>query len=267
VPEGDTIFRSARTLHRALGGSTVTGFETQLAALARVDADQPIVGRTVEYARATGKWLQIGFSGDLVLLTHMLMSGSWHIYRPGEAWQKSRYHMRVVVATPAIIAVAFNVQVAEFHTSRSLARRQGFNQLGPDVLGADFDEAAAVASLASNPDLELGVALLSQSILAGLGNVFKSEVCFVAGVNPFERVGELSKMQLNSLVSTARKLMAANVANAGMRQTTGSPDPEERLWVYQRTGQPCRQCGAAILSRKQGIDARTSFWCPGCQSV
>jgi endonuclease-8 len=267
MPEGDTIFRAARTLHRALAGSTVTGFETQLPALARVDTDRPIVGRTVEYARATGKWLQIGFSGDLVLLTHMLMSGSWHIYRPGEAWQKSRYHMRVAIATPAIIAVAFNVQVAEFHTGRSLARRQGFNQLGPDLLGANFDDAEAVARLGSNPDPELGVALLSQSILAGIGNVFKSEVCFVAGVNPFQRVGALSRMQLESIVSTARQLMAANVTNHGMRQTTGSPDPEERLWVYQRTGQPCRNCGAAILSRKQGIDARTSFWCPVCQAM
>jgi endonuclease VIII len=267
VPEGDTIFRSARTLHRALAGSTVTGFETQLPALARVDTDAPIIGRTVEYARATGKWLQIGFSGDLVLLTHMLMSGSWHIYRPGEAWQKSRYHMRVAIATPAIIAVAFSVQLAEFHTARSLARRQGFNQLGPDVLAADFDEAEAVSRLASRPELELGVALLTQSILAGLGNVFKSEVCFVAGVNPFQRVGELSKMQLESLISIARKLMSANVTNAGMRQTTGSPDPEERLWVYQRNGQPCRHCGATIVSRKQGIDARTSFWCPVCQAM
>jgi endonuclease VIII len=267
VPEGDTIFRAARTLHRALAGSTVTGFETQLPALARVDTDQSIVGRTVEYARATGKWLQIGFSGDLVLLTHMLMSGSWHIYRPGEAWQKSRYHMRVAIATPRMIAVAFNVQVAEFHTERSLARRQGFNQLGPDVLGADFDETEAAARLASRPDLELGVALLTQSILAGLGNVFKSEVCFVAGVNPFERVGNLSRVQLGSVVSISRKLLAANVTYAGMRQTTGSPDPEERLWVYQRTGQPCRQCGAAILSRKQGMDARTSFWCPVCQAI
>jgi endonuclease VIII len=275
VPEGDTIFRAARTLHRALAGSTVSGFETQLPALARVDTDHPIVGRTVEYARATGKWLQIGFSGDLVLLTHMLMSGSWHIYRPGEAWQKSRYHMRVMIATPAIIAVAFNVQLAEFHTVRSLARRQGFNQLGPDLLGADFDEASAVSRLASNPDLELGVALLTQSILAGLGNVFKSEVSFVAGINPFKRVGALSRMQLESLVSIARKLMAANVGSlsgdgivtTGLRRTTGSSDPEERLWVYQRNGQPCRNCGSTILSRKQGIDARTSFWCPVCQSM
>jgi endonuclease-8 len=274
VPEGDTIFRAARTLHRALAGAIVTGFETQLPALARVDVDHPIIGRTVEFASATGKWLQIGFSGDLVLLTHMLMSGSWHIYRPGEAWQKSRFHMRIVIATSAIVAVAFDVQVAEFHTAKSLERRQGFNKLGPDLLGGHFDEAETVSRLASHPDLEVGDALLTQSILAGLGNVYKSEVCFLAQVNPFQRIGALSRAQLESLVAIARKLLTANVGAlsgnqivtyTGMRRTTGRSDPAERLWVYRRNGGPCRKCGATILSRKQGIGARTSFWCPVCQ--
>ncbi len=276
MPEGDTIYRAARTLHRALAGSVVTSFETQLPALAREDTDRPIAGRTVEFARANGKWLQIGFTGDLVLLTHMLMSGNWHIYRPGEAWQKGRFHMRVIIATANFVAVAFNVPVAEFHTQRSLARRPGFNQLGPDVLGVDFSQADTVSALADHPDLEVGVALLRQSILAGLGNVFKSEVCFLAGVNPFQRVGDLARLQLESLVSTSRKLLTANVGPSsgnqivtytGMRRTTGRSDPAERLWVYHRTGEPCRNCGTAILSRKQGEDARTSFWCPVCQPI
>ena len=276
MPEGDTIFRAASTLHRALAGSIVTNFETHLPALARVDADHPISGRTVEFARAAGKWLQIGFSGDLVLLTHMLMNGSWHIYRPGEAWRKSRYHMRVAIATHAIVAVAFNVPVAEFHTRRSLERRKGFSQLGPDVLAQDFDEAEAVTRLASHPDLEIGVALLTQSIMAGLGNVFKSEVCFLAQVNPFQRIGALTREQLESLVSIARKLLIANVGTlsgdqivtyTGMRRTTGRSDPAERVWVYRRNGAPCRKCGTVILSRKQGVDARTAFWCPVCQAM
>jgi endonuclease-8 len=274
MPEGDTIFRAARTLHRALAGSVVTGFETQLPGLARVDTDHPIAGRTVEFARANGKWLQIGFSDDLVLLTHMLMSGSWHIYRPGEAWRKSRFHMRVAIATHAIVAVAFDVPIAEFHTTKSLARRQGFNQLGPDVLAVDFDEAETVSRLAAQPDLDIGIALLRQSIIAGLGNVFKSEVCFLAQVNPFQPIRDLSAAQLAAIVSTARKLLSSNVGAlsgdqivtyTGMRRTTGRSDPSERLWVYHRSGEPCRKCGTAILSRKQGIDARTTFWCPACQ--
>jgi endonuclease VIII len=266
MPEGDTIFRAARTLNRALAGSVVTSFETQLPALARVDVDQAIVGRTIEFASAVGKWMQIGFSGDLVLLTHMLMSGSWHIYRPGEGWQKGRHDMRIVIGTAAIVAVAFNVPVAEFHTQASLARRRGFSQLGPDLLSDNFDEADAVARLANHPDLEIGDALLSQSIIAGLGNVFKSEVCFMAQVNPFERVGNLSRAQLQSVIAIAQRVLSANVVTySGLRRTTGSSVPDNRLWVYHRNGEPCRKCGAAIVSRKQGTGARTSFWCPCCQ--
>ncbi|MGZ5711721.1 MAG: DNA-formamidopyrimidine glycosylase family protein, partial [Burkholderiales bacterium] len=115
MPEGDTIFRAARTLNRALAGQTVTRFETQLPHLQRVHDDTSVTGRTIEKVAASGKWMIVCFSGDLILLTHMLMSGSWHIYRPGEPWRKSRYHMRIVLATERMVAVAFNVQVAEFH--------------------------------------------------------------------------------------------------------------------------------------------------------
>lgn len=276
MPEGDTIFRTARTLQRALGGQVVTSFETQLPKLARVDEDHPIVGRTIESVTSSGKWLLIRFSGDLVLLTHMLMSGSWHIYRPGERWRMGRSHMRIVIGTAGMVAVAFNVPVAEFHTERSLARRSGFSELGPKLLAEDFDESAAVRNLESNPEMEVGDALLNQSILAGLGNVFKSEVCFVSRVNPFQKVGALTRPELESLVASARKLIRANVSEAsgnrivtytGFRRTTGRADPSEELWVYQRNGLPCRNCGTPILSRKQGAGARTTYWCPACQAM
>src|SRR4051794_1652095 len=128
MPEGDTIFRAARTLQRALGGKTVTRFETVLSLLARVDEDAPVAGRTVEKVEARGKWMLMHFSGDLILLTHMLMSGSWHIYRHGETWHRSRNDMRVVIETADMVAVAFRVPVAEFHTAESLKRRAGLNQ-------------------------------------------------------------------------------------------------------------------------------------------
>ncbi|HTB14358.1 MAG TPA: DNA-formamidopyrimidine glycosylase family protein [Bryobacteraceae bacterium] len=242
MPEGDTIFRTAATLHRALAGSIVTGFETQLPALARIE----VIGRTIEFARAAGKWVQIGFSGDLILLTHMLMSGSWHTYRPGEQWQKSRYHMRIVISTQSIVAVAFDVQVAEFHNAQTLSRR---TRLGPDVLAANFEEAEAVKSLESNPAEEIGIALLKQSIIAGIGNVFKSEICFLAEINPFDPIGALSRIQIESLVATAKRSMT--------RPRTD--------WVYHHAGDACRKCGTPILSRKQGEEARTTFWCPTCQ--
>lgn len=266
MPEGDTIFRTARTLQRALGGATVTRFETVLPKLARVDYDTPLAGRTVEFVEARGKWLLMSFSGDLILLTHMLMSGSWHIYRPGEAWQRHRTHMRIVVETAAMLAVAFNVPVAEFHTAASLVRREGFNRLGPAVLATEFDAATAIGNLAARGDFEVGRALLDQSALAGLGNVFKSEVAFACGVNPFRKVSTLTAAQLGELVATSRKFLLANVTEtSGHRRTTGRMDHEEFLWVYGRDGEPCRRCGTPIRSQKHSFDGRISFWCPVCQ--
>jgi endonuclease-8 len=276
MPEGDTIFRAARTLNRALAGQTVTGFETVLPKLSRVDVDSGILGRTIDDVTAQGKWISMKFSGDLTLLTHMLMSGSWHIYRPGERWQRREVDMRIVVKTEKIWAVAFNVPVAEFHTADTLRRRPGFKSLGQDVLREDFDPQLSIADLRARGDLEVGAALLSQSIMAGLGNVFKSEVCFACGVNPFRRMADLSIEDVACLVTTARKFLLANVGEnsgdqivtfTGMRRTTGRTNREERLWVYGRRGEPCRKCGTSVESKKQNPDARTTFWCPQCQPV
>jgi len=276
MPEGDTIFRAARTLQRALAGQSVTGFETQLPKLARVEIDSGVVGRTIESVEARGKWMLMRFSGDLILLTHMLMSGSWHIYRPGEKWQRSRRDMRVVIKTEKIWAVAFNVPVAEFHTADTLRRRRGFRDLGEDVLAEDFDPASAAERLRVHREAEIGVALLTQSVIAGLGNVFKSEVCFACGINPFRRVSDVGDSGIQCLIATARKFILANVTEAsgdkmvtyfGMRRTTGRGNEEERLWVYGRRNKPCRVCGTPIQAGKQGIDARTSFWCPQCQPL
>jgi endonuclease-8 len=266
MPEGDTIFRAARTLHRALAGKVVTKFETQLPQLARVDYDTPVAGRVVESVESNGKWMSMHLSGDLTLLTHMLMSGSWHIYRPGEAWRRPRQQMRVAIYTQDFVAVAFQVPIAEFHTSESLSRQRSLLRLGPDVLAPQFDEAAVLSLLRDRPVLEVGVALLTQSIMAGLGNVFKSEVCFASGVNPFRNIEALTDGELRSLVSNARKLMGNSVAEtSGVRRTTGRSDPSARFWVYKRRGEPCRRCGTPVESRKQGAEARTTFWCPKCQ--
>jgi endonuclease VIII len=276
MPEGDTIFRAARTLQRALANEPVTAFESVLPKLERVDIDTPITGRTIEKVEANGKWLLIHFSGNLILLTHMLMSGSWHIYRPNEKWRRHRSHMRIVIRTAQIDAVAFNVPIAEFHTADSLRRRRNFNQLGPDVLAADYNDAEILRRLRAHPDLEIAEALLSQSILAGVGNVFKSELCFACNVNPFRKVATLSITELTCLVGTARKYLQANVTDnsgdqivthSGRRRTTGRADREENLWVYKRDGEPCRKCGNRIERRKQSPSARTTFWCSTCQPL
>jgi endonuclease VIII len=267
MPEGDNIFRAARTLHLALAGRVVTKFETQLPQLARIDYDSPIAGRTIEAVESAGKWMSIRFSGDLTLLTHMLMSGSWHIYRPGEKWKAAAHDMRIVIHTEEYVAVAFRVQVAEFHTPDTLRRHPSLSRLGPDILAPEFDEAAALARLRSRPSLEVSVALSSQSIVAGIGNVFKSEVCFAGGVNPFRKVESLTEQEMHLLLSKAREFLSSNTNHGGPRRTTRRSDPAESLWVYKRAGEPCRKCGTLIESSKQGLDARVTFWCPQCQPI
>jgi endonuclease-8 len=274
MPEGDTIHRAADTLQRAIGGQVVTRFESVLPKLTRVDADTPIRGRTVERVEARGKHLLIWFSGDLVLRTHMRMNGSWHIYRPGERWQRPHRDMRIVLETPAMHAIAFTVPVAEFVTSRDLANHDVVAELGPDPLSDTFNAEQALERMQAHGDIEIADVLLDQSVIAGIGNVFKSEVLFGARVNPFVPVSQLTREQLATIVAVATRFMRANVVSgvvsgvsrtASKRRTTGGADPSARLWGYGRGGQPCRRCGTAISRQKQGPYARSTYWCPKCQ--
>jgi endonuclease-8 len=273
MPEGDTIFRAARTLHRALAGKVVERFESVLPALIRVHQDRPITGRTIEGVRSAGKHLLMEFSGGLVLRTHMRMNGSWHIYRPGERWQRPRDHMRIVVGTADFVAVGFSIPVAEFIESRRMAVHDTLRRLGPDPLAAGFDPEEALRRLRGAGSDEIGNALIDQRVMAGVGNVYKSEVLFVERIDPFAPVSSLDDALLRSVIGTAAALLRANVTDrlapmttyAGYRRTTRRDDPGERLWVYGRARLPCRRCGAAIAVRKQGPDARLTYWCPGCQ--
>ena len=280
MPEGDTIYRAARALAKALVGKEILRFETGVAPLARTDHDTPVAGRVVEGVESRGKWLVIRLSGDLMLVTHMLMSGSWHLYRPAEKWQRPRRQMRVLLGTAEWDAVAFNVPIAEFHTERSLARSAAVPKLGMDVLAAGFDAKDGAARIsaygATHPDAEIGDVLLNQRVLAGIGNVYKSEICFAAKVHPFRAMRTLSTEEIASLAEIAKKYMRANVVDGadggivtytGMRRTTGAADPGARSWVYRRRGEECRRCGAKIEMRKQGTGARSTFWCPECQPM
>jgi endonuclease-8 len=235
--------------------------------------DSPITGRTVEEVRSVGKHLLMRFSGGLILRTHMRMNGSWHVYRPGESWHRPRRHMRVVVATSDFEAVGFNIPVAEFIAEQDLSRNRELGRLGPDLLSDEFDDEAAVRRIAARGSEEIGDVLLDQRTVAGVGNVYKSETLFACGISPFAAAGSLNDDTLRSLVATARGLLRLNVSTnlpamttyTGYRRTTGRDDPGERLWVYGRAGRPCRRCGTAIQVKKQGMDARTTYWCPSCQ--
>lgn len=273
MPEGDTIFRAARTLHRALAGHEVVRFESVLPALTRIHEDRPITGRTVERVSAAGKHVLMRFSGDLVLRTHMRMNGSWHIYRPGERWRRPRRDMRVLIATAAFEAVGFNVPVAEFLEGRAIEKQEDLRLMGPDLLGESFDEEEALRRFRGRNDAAIADALLNQRVVAGAGNVYKSEVLFLCGVSPFARVAEVSDAAIRAILQTARTHLRANVIDPtaaivtyrGYRRTTRRADPGERLYVYGRAREACRKCGTRIEVRAQGRDARLTYWCPRCQ--
>jgi endonuclease-8 len=277
MPEGDTIFRTTRNLGRALNGMPVTVFRSTYPLLTRFNDDTPVAGQTVDRVEPRGKWMLIYFSGGGILASHLLMNGRWHIYRHGERWQLPRFHMRIVIENETYQAVGFRVPVAEMHTARSLERNTRIPRPNTDLLSADFDAEAALERLMSRPSNAIADALLDQSVLAGVGNVFKSEVCFVNGLHPFRAVATLTQDEAATAIASARKLLRANVLEdsgnmivtyrSQQRRTTHESDPRASLWVYGRKGEPCRRCGEAIRRRIQGDDARVTFWCPRCQPM
>ena len=277
MPEGDTIFRTARALSRALAGRPITGFRSNYPLLTRFHDDTPLTGQHVDRVESRGKWVLIYFSGGGILVTHMLMNGSWHIYRPGEPWQQPGRNMRIVLENNLCQAVGFRVPVAQIHTAASLARDRRIPALTTDVLNPNFDAEAVAQRLRACAHGEIGDVLLHQEVLAGVGNVFKSEVCFVTGVNPFCKVADLASDQISALVRCAQRLIAANVLEDSgdtivtyrgqQRRTAHTSDPTVSLWVYGRNGEPCRRCGDRIRRRLQGSDARVTFWCPQCQPM
>lgn len=268
MPEGDTLYRAATRMNEALAGSLITRFETVLPQLLRDD----IAGRSVERVRSVGKHLLIEMSGGLALRTHLRMHGSWHLYRPGEKWLRGRGGMRIVIETERFVAVGFNVPVAEF--VRTTAANFALQRLGPDLLSESFDADEAFRRLRERSKVEVADALLDQQALAGIGNVFKSEILFLAGRNPFDRVEQFDDAELRELIEISHRQLNANVADArtrtphtrGLRQTTRRSNPSERTWVYGRHALPCRRCGTPIEYRKQGPNARGTYWCPRCQS-
>jgi endonuclease VIII len=269
MPEGDAIFRAARTLNRALAGRHVTRFESAFPKLTRVHHDTPITGRTIESVIAAGKHVLLRFSGDLTLRTHMRMNGSWHLYRPGERWRRPARDMRILIATSEYEAVGFAIPVAEFLDARSEARQDDLRKMGPDLLGA-FDEDEAVRRIREHDREEIADVLLNQRVVAGIGNIYKCETLFLCGVNPFSRTADLHDDTLRALLRTARKYLLANVARrsggivtyAGFQRERGEGG---RHYAYGRAGRACRKCGATIQLRAQGTHARLTYWCPGCQ--
>jgi endonuclease-8 len=274
VPEGDTIFRAARSLDRILTGRRLVRFE--LPAVPAPAGRQPAPGELVASVRAQGKHLLIGFEGGLTLHTHLGMHGGWHAYRPGEPWKKPRRSARVVieVADPAepgravAVAVCFAAPLVELVAD--VAAHPRLAALGPDLCRPGADLADAVARLGHvPPDREIGTALLDQRVACGVGNVYKSETLFACRVNPFTPVGDLPEPVRRRLIETASRLLRANL-EGGPRSTVGGPGEggsgrRGALAVYGRAGRACRRCGTAVRRQRQGESGRLTFWCPTCQ--
>jgi endonuclease VIII len=270
MPEGDTIHRAARALDRAFGGRVVTRFESVFPHLTRVDEDDPIAGRTILDVSSRGKHLLVRLSGNLTLRTHMRMHGSWHIYRAGERWLRPARNARVILENEEFVAVGFSIPVAEMIPTDRESRAAELQRLGPDLLSSSFDRDEARRRLELQGDQQIAEALLDQSVMAGIGNVYKSEILFLAAIDPRTPVSALSRARLDEVIELSLNLLARNadgsVARRGSRQTTRYSAPDRRLWVYGRAGRSCFRCGTPILRSLQGRNARVTYWCSACQS-
>lgn len=260
MPEGDTLFKVAARLRPALEGHQLTRFEAP-----RLVGDAPALGERIEAVEARGKHLLIHFERGLVLRTHLRMTGSWHVYREGERWQKAAHLARAVVgADSGWVAVCFQAPVVETH-HRSAAEPPALAGLGPDLCrtasleDSVLDEVLDRADRLAPPDLTVGEALLDQRIAAGIGNVYKSEACFATGVDPGTPMGDVPRDLRRRVWATASKQLQANLGRAERRTHAAG------LAVYGRRGQPCHRCGTPIAMARHGEQARSSYWCPTCQ--
>jgi endonuclease VIII len=258
VPEGDTVWRTARRLNQALAGQTLTASDIRVPQHATVD----LAGHVVQEVVARGKHLLHRIGDETTLHTHLKMEGSWHLYRPQSRWRRPAHQARVVLRTDPWHAVGFDLGAVDVVRRDEEERLVG--HLGPDLLGADWDVAEAVRRLQAEPQREVGDALLDQRNLAGIGNMYKSEVCFLTGVHPRSAVADVPDLQ--RLVTRAQAVLEANRHRAE-QTTTGDTRRGMRAWVYLRDGQPCRRCGSRIRMVDQGEPGRLrqTFWCPTCQ--
>ncbi len=253
MPEGDTLARTAATLRRWLAGREVTAAETRVDGLAA----GRLVGRYVAEVEALGKHLLVRFDSGHALHTHLRMTGSWHVYPEGRPWRRPPSQARLVLRCGERVAVCCNAPVVELLTPEAVAVHPALVRLGPDVLGRPLDTAGIRRRARRRPaSLALGELLLDQHVVAGIGNIWRCEALHVAGLHPWTPQGEVNDVELEALVMQAARLMHASTVGRGR------PAPRR---VYDRAGRPCRRCGALVVARRQGPDARTSYWCPKCQ--
>ncbi|WP_336855056.1 DNA-formamidopyrimidine glycosylase family protein [Sinomonas albida] len=277
MPEGDNVWQAAVRLHAGLAGKRLAASDFRVPSLATLD----LSGWTVLEVASRGKHLlhRLAPPPDradepLSIHSHLKMEGSWHVYAPGERWRKPAHTARVVLrAEDGTSAVGFSLGVLEVLPTAEEGRVVG--HLGPDLLGEDWDADRAEANLRARPDRAIGLALLDQRNLAGIGNIYRNELCFLARVHPAAPVAAVA--DLPKMVATARRLLEVNRARPS-RNTTGGFGPRDDSWVYGRAGQPCKRCRTRIVHATLGEPAeaapgtwpveqreRDIYYCPSCQ--
>lgn len=260
MPEGDTVWLAGSRLRDALAGQELTRGELRHPELSTVD----LTGRTVLDVASVGKHLFTRLDDGSSLHSHFKMDGSWHLYAPGARWRGPDHQVRAVLATRERVAVGFRLHDLALVPTDDEARLVG--HLGPDLLDADWGEehaAEALARFTADPARELGQALLDQRVVAGVGNLYKTEVCFLLGVSPWVPVSAVDPVRALEL---SRDLLLRNAPRAE-QSTTGRLGWGEQHWVFERAGRPCRRCGTTVLTAMQGrgVTARISYLCTRCQ--
>jgi endonuclease-8 len=258
VPEGDTVYRSARNLNDALAGRVLERCDIRVPAYATVD----LTGERVEAVVSVGKHL-LHRIGEFTIHSHLKMEGSWDIYRDGARWRSPAWQARAILGVPGVLAVGFLLGELEVVPREREHELVGY--LGPDILGTDWDPTLAARNLAADPDRPIGLALLDQRVIAGLGNVYRNELCFLRGALPTRAVGTVP--DLPALVDLAHRLILAN-RDSLERVTTGDTRRGRRTWVHGREHEPCLRCGTPIRRGALGdteLTERQTFYCPVCQ--
>jgi endonuclease-8 len=258
MPEGDTIHYAARRIRPALVGKELVSIEAPQPRHRLDRWPERLSGRRVRSVDAHGKHLFLRFEGDLTLHSHLRMGGLWGVFEHGQRWRRSPRRAWLILTTDSHAVVQFDGPVLELMTDSRTRFDQRLAALGPDVVAEDFDESVFLRRLREDdPTRGFGDALLDQRNLAGIGNIWKAESCFAAGVDPWRAVKE---------VSDDEALRVVREASTRMRRAVAGPGYEPSPSVYEKAGRPCPRCGTLVRSRGQGEDNRTTFWCPGCQS-
>jgi endonuclease-8 len=260
MPEGDTVHLAATRLDAALGGKPLTRFDLRVPRYATAE----LTGRTVEEVVARGKHLLFRIEDGVTLHTHFKMEGSWHLYKHGTPWRGPSFQVRAVLENADWVAVGFRLAIVDLIPT--VQEDEVVGHLGPDLLGPDWDEGRALSNLLEDPSRPIGDALIDQRNLAGLGNVYKSEICFLRGLDPTTTIAHVE--DLPGLVATAKRVIEAN-RSTGRQITTGDTRPGRTHWVYGRGGEECRRCGTAIEKEMQGERGteRVTYWCRQCQRL